>query len=72
VLYALEREPARRPESAFELRELLAHPASVVMTNRAARQRAQPRFSRRTQAFLMLGAALGAYGLLFWMLAHAR
>src|SRR5215813_3234711 len=72
VLYALEREPAQRPESAFELRELLAHPASVVMTNRAARQRAQPRFSRRTQAFLMLGAALGAYGLLFWMLAHAR
>ena len=71
VLYALEREPARRPESALELRELLAHPSSVMMTNRAARQRAQPRFSRRTQALLGLGAALAAYALLIWALAHA-
>jgi len=71
VLYALEREPARRPESALELRELLTHPSSVVMTNRAARQRAQPLFSRRTQALLGLGAALAAYALLIWALAHA-
>jgi len=41
------------------------------MTNRAARQRAQPLFSRRTQALLGLGAALAAYALLIWALAHA-
>ncbi|TMA50216.1 MAG: serine/threonine protein kinase [Deltaproteobacteria bacterium] len=71
VLYALEREPARRPESALELRELLAHPASVMLTNRAARQRPRSGFSRQTQTLLGLAAALAAYGLLIWALAHA-
>src|SRR5439155_745479 len=37
VLHALERRPERRPESALELREALAHLDSVVITNRAAR-----------------------------------
>src|SRR5262249_24473509 len=64
VLYALEREPSRRPESALELRELLAHPSSVVLTNRAAR-RPRSRLSRRSQALLVLAGALAAYGVLF-------
>jgi hypothetical protein len=71
VLHALEREPSRRPESALELRELLAHPSSVVLTNRAARQRPRSRLSRRSEALLGLVAALVAYGVLVWVLAHA-
>src|SRR4029078_12578806 len=35
ILKALERDPAKRQDSAFQLREELAHPQSVLMTNRA-------------------------------------
>ena len=41
ILHALERNPNDRFESALKFREALAHPESVVMTNRAARQRTQ-------------------------------
>src|SRR3989442_873106 len=47
VLHALERRPERRPESALELREALAHLDSVVITNRDARvRRRQPGLTR--------------------------
>jgi len=42
-----------------------------MLTNRAARQRPRSRFSRKTQTLLGLAAALAAYGLLIWALAHA-
>src|ERR1051326_3582971 len=50
VLHALARRPERRPESALELREALAHLDSVPITNRAARlhrARRLPRLARR-------------------------
>ncbi len=40
VLSLLEREPANRPKSALEVREKLAHPGSIVFTDRS--HRAEP------------------------------
>jgi serine/threonine-protein kinase len=40
VLHALEPDPEDRFESAFEMREALAHPSSVVSRRRAARTEA--------------------------------
>jgi serine/threonine-protein kinase len=70
VLQALEHEPHRRPGSALELREALAHPQSVVMENRAARVRQRQRMPRWLRTVLsLLGAGL-AYGLLLWGLSR--
>jgi len=56
ILQALERDPAARQESAFELREALAHPGSVVITGRANRQRTRSRLSSRwRRALTVLG-----------------
>jgi serine/threonine protein kinase len=52
ILQALERDPAKRQESAFELREALAHPESVVITGRGARQPQTHRLSRGTRTWL--------------------
>src|SRR5438046_10320206 len=46
VLHARERRPERRPESALERREALAHLDSVVITNRAASLRRARRLPR--------------------------
>src|SRR5262245_6543608 len=70
VLHALEPESHKRPQSAFELRESLAHPASVVMHGRAARRRLTRRFSRRTRAALALAGAVAAYALILWSLSR--
>src|SRR5215475_3025451 len=43
VLHALERNPNDRFESAFEMKEALAHPESVRLTGRARRQRPRSR-----------------------------
>src|SRR5579875_2159107 len=71
VLHALERDPADRPESAFALREMLAHPESVVVTGRAGRRRARRRLPAGVRAALAVVGALAAYGLLLWGLSRA-
>jgi len=70
VLHALERRPERRPESALELREALAHLGSVVITNRAARLRRARRLPRWARMLVRVGGAAAAYGLLLWALSH--
>src|SRR5262245_2209917 len=50
VLHALEPDPANRFETAFEMREALAHPGSVVSRTRAGRRQPPshgPRWARR-------------------------
>jgi len=67
VLSLLERDPANRPESAFEVREKLAHPQSVVLVDR--RHRSPPRFP----AGARLAAGVVGMALLwaaFWWVAH--
>jgi serine/threonine-protein kinase len=67
VLSLLERDPANRPESAFEVREKLAHPKSVVLVDRT--HRTESRFP----AAVRLAASLAGLGLLwgaFWWVAH--
>jgi len=67
VLSLLERDPANRPESAYEVREKLAHPKSVVVVDRA--HRTEPRLP----AGARLAAGLVGLGLLwgaFWWVAH--
>ncbi len=70
VLHALERNPHDRPESAFEMRESLAHPGSVVMRNRAGRRRFTRRFSPRSRAALGVAAAAAGYVLVLWVLSR--
>lgn len=45
ILHALERDPRERFRNATELREALAHPERVVLTNRAIHQRPKPRLA---------------------------
>jgi len=71
ILHALERDPRDRPESALELREALAHPESVVVTGRAARQRPKPKIPRWLRTLLAVAGAVAAYGLLVWALSRA-
>jgi serine/threonine-protein kinase len=71
ILHALERDPRDRPQSALEFREALAHPESVVITNRAARQRPKPRMPRWVRALIAIGVPLLGYAVLFWLLSHA-
>ena len=71
ILHALERDPRDRPESALELREALAHPESVVVTGRAARQRPKPKMPRWLRTLLVVAGAVAAYGLLVWALSRA-
>lgn len=70
ILHALERDPNERFESALELREALAHPGSVVVTNRAARLRPKPRLPRWLWSLFVVLAGITAYGLLFWAASH--
>jgi len=60
VLHALEPDPANRFETAFEMREALAHPGSVVTRTRAARQQPPshgPRWARTIA--IVIGSLLG-------------
>jgi eukaryotic-like serine/threonine-protein kinase len=60
VLHALEPDPAKRFESAFEMREALAHPGSVVTRTRAARKAMpaqRPRWARTL--LIVVGSLLG-------------
>jgi serine/threonine-protein kinase len=70
ILHALEPDPKDRPESALELRESLAHPESVVITNRAARQRPKPRMPSWLRTLLRIGGAAAAYGAIMWALSR--
>jgi len=68
VLYALERDPRDRPESALAFRELLAHPDSVVLTNRAARERPRRRLSPGLRTALTLLGAIIGFAILFTLI----
>ena len=73
VLHALERDPAKRQESAFQLREELAHPDSVIITGRAARQPDTHRLSTGARTWLTVvgwAAAGAAFILGFVVLVH--
>jgi len=54
LLLALEREPSARPESAFEMREMLRHPESLKPSGRARRDPAVSRLSRRSRQAIAL------------------
>ena len=69
VLRALERDPKNRFESALEFREVLAHPQSVVVTNRAARERPTPKMPRWARTLLTLSAGVAAYAFMWWMIS---
>ena len=71
VLRALERVPKERFDSAFELREALAHPESVVVTNRASRLRPKPRLPTWARTLLVVLGTGAGYALLLWVLSHA-
>jgi eukaryotic-like serine/threonine-protein kinase len=58
VLLALERDPQRRPESAFEFREMLSHPDSVVGANRSARVPSDSRLTPRARRLLSIVVAI--------------
>jgi hypothetical protein len=72
VLHALEPDVHARPQSALELREALAHPASVVFRDRAARARSRPRSSRRIRTLVQVATAGAGYALLLWALSRLR
>src|SRR5262249_30286347 len=65
ILHALEHDPRNRFESALEFREALTHPQSVVITNRAARQRPRPKLSRGWRAALTVSGALLIFAMLW-------
>jgi serine/threonine-protein kinase len=62
VLSLLERDPANRPESALEVREKLAHPASIVLTDRTHRaEPSLPPSARLAAGAIGLAALFGAF-----------
>ena len=69
ILRALERNPQDRFESALEFREALAHPDSVVLTNRAARERPQPKMPPWARTLLTLSAGVAAYAFMWWVIS---
>jgi len=71
VLCAIEHEPSKRFESALEMREALAHPSSVMLTDRAADQARGSQAPRWQRTAVTLTAAVLGFGILFWALAHA-
>jgi serine/threonine-protein kinase len=65
VLQALERDPAERQGSAFEFREALVHPKSVVLTDRARRVATSERRAPEAQKWIAaLGWALAGLALI--------
>jgi eukaryotic-like serine/threonine-protein kinase len=73
VLHAMEGDPNDRFSTAMELRDALLHPQSVVITNRAARQRPRrSRLPRWAHLLLTLGQAVLAFAILWgavWLVA---
>ena len=70
VLQALEPEPASRFGSAFEMREALAHPTSVVSLERAARSERAQRVPRWVRRLAVAVGGLVIYGLLLCALSR--
>ena len=68
VLLALERDPQRRPESAFELREMLAHPDSVVPIQRPAGIPPASSLTPRARRALSIVVVVGGSALLIVVL----
>ena len=66
VLHALERDRNERFESAYEMREALAHPASVRLTNRAARVRPPSPMPSWLKVSLTVCGGVAAYIFLIW------
>jgi len=64
VLLALERDPEKRPESAFELKEMLTHPESLVITHRGASTTSESRFTPRGRGVLSIAVAVGGSALI--------
>ena len=62
VLSLLERDPTNRPESALEVREKLAHPRSIVLTDRTHRtEPSLPASARLVAGAIGLAALFGAF-----------
>jgi len=62
ILSLLERDPANRPESALEVREKLAHPRSIVLTDRTHRSEpSMPASARLAAGAIGLAALFGAF-----------
>jgi len=72
VLHALERNPNDRFESAFEMKEALAHPESVRLTGRARRQRPRSRLPRWLRTTLIIAGGILLYLFLLWSFSHLR
>jgi len=70
ILRALERNAKDRFESALEMREALRQPESVVVTNRGARERPQPRLPGWARAVLTVAAGAAVFGLLLWTVSR--
>jgi serine/threonine protein kinase len=70
ILHALERDPRDRFENALEFREALAHPDSVVITNRAARLQPKARLPQWLRLLLILLGGAVIYVALFWGITH--
>ena len=68
VMSLLERDPANRPESAFEVREKLAHPKSVVPVDRS--HRAEPRVPAGARLAAGVVGFVSLWGI-FWWIARA-
>jgi|SRR5579863_253889 len=65
ILRSIERDPADRFQDASKLREALAHPETLILTDRSRRQRLPPtllsrlsRFLARIREFTLKGAGL--------------
>ncbi len=72
VLHALERNPHDRFESAYEMKEALAHPESVRLTGRASRQRPRSRLPKWLRTTLIVIGGILLYLLLLWSFSHLR
>jgi serine/threonine-protein kinase len=64
ILIALERDPAKRPESAFEFREMITHPESLVTSPRRAAPASRAAFTPRTRRALSVAVVLGGSALI--------
>jgi eukaryotic-like serine/threonine-protein kinase len=65
VVSLLERDPANRPESAFEVREKLAHPKSVVLVDRT--RRAGPGLPAGARLVAGLAGLVSLWGFFWWV-----
>jgi serine/threonine protein kinase len=65
VLSLLERDPAHRPESAFEVREKLAHPKSVVLVDRT--DRPSPGLPAGARLAVGLAGLASLWGFFWWV-----